>query len=192
MNKNKLSEIDTGNNKEKLKITCIERKYKVEKSTISFIITARTELDEDATDKLLHEDMELKTFLTNYDITDIILFPESPIVDHIVETENVKKDSYENDNENHRNIFSELKIVMVKRRSLFDSLGLPEVFTCRNYTDAIEKNGMIITNIAMPYDDLKYFERKGKVIKLKKTERGPQMYKLVKNNESKIENKIFI
>lgn len=191
MNKNKLNEIDIINNKEKPKITCIERKYKVEKSTVSFIITASTELDEDATGKLLHEDMELKTFLANYDITDIILSSKSS-TDH-VEIENViKKDSHKNENANYR-IFSELKVAMVKRRKLFDSLGLPEVFTCRNYTDAIKKNGMPITNIAMPYDDLKYFERKGKLIKLKKTKCGAQMYKLVKNDDDdKIENKIFV
>ena len=57
-----------------LRVTCVERRYKVIDSKNSFTIVAKKELDEDTTEKLLHEDMELKTFLANYEI-DNIIFP---------------------------------------------------------------------------------------------------------------------
>ena len=50
------------------KVTCIERKYEVEGEKVSYMVTAKKELSEDLTDKLLHEDMELKTFIANYNI----------------------------------------------------------------------------------------------------------------------------
>lgn len=220
MNKNKSNEIDTIYGKEKLKITCVERKYKVAKPAITFIITAKTELDEDTTGRLLQEDMELKTFLANYEITDIMLpAAKSSVVDHILEIDNVKlvqrssSEKINRKNEKYKKIPT--YSVTAARRALFDSLDLPQEFTTRNYTDAIEKNGMRITNSAMPYDDLKYFQKQGKVTKLKKTAHGLTTYKLVKvkndnvdvkndnidikndnidvkNDNVEIENKIFI
>lgn len=55
----------------KLKVTCIERKYKVQGDKAICVIKAKREFDEDLTEKLLHEDMELKTFLTEYEIEKI-------------------------------------------------------------------------------------------------------------------------
>ncbi len=82
------NEIDITYAKEKMKITCVERKYKVERDDISFVITARKELDEDTTDKLLYEDMELKTFLANYEIKDIefqnIDIKTEPTIEHVI------------------------------------------------------------------------------------------------------------
>jgi len=52
-----------------MNVTCIERKYKVTGSGLNYFITARKELDQELTKKLLHEDMELKTFLTYYEVT---------------------------------------------------------------------------------------------------------------------------
>ena len=52
----------------KLKVTCIERKYKVQGDKAIYVIKAKREFDEDLTEKLLHEDMELKTFLAEYEI----------------------------------------------------------------------------------------------------------------------------
>lgn len=52
----------------KLKVTCIERKYKVQSEKAVYVINAKREFNEDLTDKLLHEDMELKTFLSEYEI----------------------------------------------------------------------------------------------------------------------------
>lgn len=71
MSKSKTNEISTTYGTEKMTVTCIERRYKVENSKVSFIVNARKELDDDTTSKFLHEDMELKTFLANYEITDI-------------------------------------------------------------------------------------------------------------------------
>lgn len=52
-----------------VKITCVERKYKIQSEDVNYFVTAKRELDEDITGKLLHEDMELKTFLEYYEIT---------------------------------------------------------------------------------------------------------------------------
>lgn len=76
MGKSKTNEISTTYSRENLKVTCIERRYRVEDSKVSFIVNAKKELDEDTTSKLLHEDMELKTFLANYEITEITPHPE--------------------------------------------------------------------------------------------------------------------
>ncbi len=68
------SEMNTMYGKESVKITCIERRYKVASPRMSFIISAKKAFDEEVTKRLLHEDMELKTFLANYEITNIV-FP---------------------------------------------------------------------------------------------------------------------
>lgn len=52
----------------KLKVTCVERTYKVQGERVVYIIKAKREFDEGLTEKLLHEDMELKTFLAEYEI----------------------------------------------------------------------------------------------------------------------------
>ncbi len=52
-----------------MNVTCIERKYKVTGNGLNYFITAKKELDQELTNKLLHEDMELKTFLTYYEVT---------------------------------------------------------------------------------------------------------------------------
>ena len=54
-------------------ITCVERLYKVQGQNATYFVKAKTELSQDVTDKLLQEDMELKTFLQNYEITNINL-----------------------------------------------------------------------------------------------------------------------
>lgn len=76
--------------KENVKITCIERRYKVASPRMSFIISAKKELDEDVTKRLLHEDMELKTFLANYEITNIV-FPSIIERDKIEREKNIKE-----------------------------------------------------------------------------------------------------
>lgn len=50
-------------------VTCVERKYKVSGNGLNYLITTKKELDQEVTDNLLHEDMELKTFLTHYEVT---------------------------------------------------------------------------------------------------------------------------
>ena len=52
-----------------MNVTCIERKYKVTGNGLNYFITAKKELDQELTNKLLHEDMELKTFLAHYEVT---------------------------------------------------------------------------------------------------------------------------
>jgi hypothetical protein len=196
MNESKSNKVDTIYGKEQLKVTCVERKYKIERSTATFIIVARTELDEDATGRLLHEDMELKTFLANYEITDIMLptvkpsiksIVDSIIIDDTIETGQVKLIKRGLSKNKNKKTMS-TRDTTARRRALFDSLDLPEKFTSRDYVDAVEKNGMSITNDAMPYDDMKYFIKKGKVEKLEKTSSGARIYRLIKNDSKKDKN----
>ncbi len=165
---NKSNEIDTIYGKEKLKVTCVERKYKVVGLRVSYLISAKKELDEDITEKLLHEDMELKTFLTNYEITNIML----PVIsrEHI---ETVKSDAQ------IRTVISSA----ISRRGLFDFLNLPDEFLISDYRKALEENGIKITNTAMPYDDLKWLEKRGKVIKLDEKKNSKTIYKRLKKGE---------
>lgn len=193
MDKNEYIEIDMVNSKERLKITCVERKYRIEKPTSSFIIVAKKEFDEDTTDKLLHEDMELKTFLANYEITNIKFPIKGSSTESVINSENAKltkRVSLKKNGEMPKSV-SVLKRTL-ERRSLFDSLDLPEEFTSRNYIDALRKNGITISNNKTHYNDLKHFEKKGKITKLGKTYHNAQIYKLVKNDDTNIENKIFV
>lgn len=167
---NKTREIDTIYSKEKLRVTCVERKYKVVGSRVSYLISAKKELDEGITENLLHEDMELKTFLANYEITNIML----PVISG-----------------EHREIIKNnapqtrtLRSSAVARKGLFDFLNLPEEFTIIDYKKALEKNGVKITNSAMPYDDLNWLGKKGKVIKLAEKKNNKTVYKILKKGEA--------
>jgi len=86
IHKNRTGEISTTYGKT-LKVACVERRYKVIDSKATFIIVAKRELDEDTTEKLLHEDMELKTFLANYEIGNITYLPP---VGKDAQVENIK------------------------------------------------------------------------------------------------------
>lgn len=66
-----------------MKITCIERKYRIEKDNVSCFIVAKRELSEDVTEKLLHEDMELKTFLEYYEIVALKYKTEELVISDI-------------------------------------------------------------------------------------------------------------
>lgn len=182
MRDNSTSEIDTAYGK-KLKVTCIERKYMVIDSKVSFIIVAKKELDEDTTEKMLHEDMELKTFLANYEIANIKYISD---IEPSYAIENIKIQKKKmpeiGKKEESEAVKKRRDIIMntLKRRELFDSLDLPEEFLVRDYIEVIEKNGIKISNTAMPYDDLKWLTKTGKVKMLKKTERGVTIYKKIK------------
>lgn len=165
----KTSEIDTIYGKEKLRVTCVERKYKIVGSRVSYLISAKKELDEDVTEKLLHEDMELKTFLTHYEITNIML----PVIGSHTET-------IKNNVPQTRTVRSSV----ARRRGLFDFLNLPEEFMISDYKKALEENEIKITNTAMPYDDMRWFERKGKVIKLTEKRDNKTVYKILKKGEA--------
>jgi hypothetical protein len=163
MNMSKTNEIETIYGKEKLIVTCIERKYKVSGSRVSYTISAKKELDENVTERLLHEDMELKTFLANYEITNITLpVPSSQKVETI-------------------------KTKARARRELIDFLNLPEEFTTRDYEKALEEHGIKVSNSAMSNDDLRQLEKKGKVIKIDKTKVGKHggmlLFKRLKKDE---------
>ena len=148
--------------KEKSRITCVERKYKIVGPRVSYLISAKKELDEDITEKLLHEDMELKTFLTYYEITNIVLpVINETITNKVPQTPTVRSST-------------------AARRGLFHFLNLPEEFTIRK---ALEENGIKITNTAMPYDDLDWFGKKGKVIKLDEKRNNKTVYKRLKKDE---------
>lgn len=157
--------------KEKFKVTCMERKYKVAGARVSYIITAKKELDEDVTGKLLHEDMELKTFLANYEITNIAL----PVVDRMeIRNEKVEKMS--------------ITTKSRARRELFDFLNLPEEFTTKDYEKALEEKGVKVTNSAMSNDDLRRLGEKGKVVMIEKRKIGRHItgiYKRLRKDEDK-------
>lgn len=175
MNMNKTNEIDMVYNKEKLRVTCVERKYKVVSSRVSYLISAKKELDEDITEKLLYEDMELKTFLTYYEITNIML----PVIGS-KHTETIK-------DKVPQTITSSTGR---RRRGLFDFLNLPEEFVISDYKKALEENGVKITNTAMPYDDMKWLEKRGKIIKLTEKRNGKAIYKILKKGEDRSEMEV--
>lgn len=194
-----------------LKVTCVERKYKVSSSKIGFIVTAKKELDENTTQELLHEDMELKTFLANYEITDIAPVPvcqesadisgknvparDLPITNIMAKknTESTKRDVkfVENDGMQmqgtQRQGMQRQKIMSeaMKRMELFDSLNLPETFLIKDYKKALEEIGIKTTNTAMPYDDLDRLEKRGKITRIGKGARGAVSF-LKKNKEEAI------
>src|SRR3990167_9906217 len=159
---NKTNEIETVYGKEKLRITCIERKYKVSGSRISYTILAKKELDENVTERLLHEDMELKTFLANYEITNIVL----PVISS-QKVEIIKERIPEKISEN-----TTIKTKARARRELIDFLKLPEEFTTKDYEKALDEYGIKVSNTAMSNDDLRFLESKGKVIKVDKKKIG--------------------
>ncbi len=167
---NKTSEIDTIYGKEKLIITCVERKYKVTGPRVSYLISAKKELDENITEKLLHEDMELKTFLTYYEITNIMLPVITGQHKEIVTNKIPQKKT--------------LRSSAAARRGLFDFLNLPEEFIISDYRKALEDNGVKITNTAMPYDDLEWLGKKGKVIKLNEKRNNKTTYKILKKGDA--------
>jgi hypothetical protein len=233
---NCMIETDTAHG-EKLRVTCIERRYKITGSKSSFIIVAKKEFDENTTEKMLHEDMELKTFLANYEIVNAssISSEEENINIHKRKIPEIGKSEIEKPEEENINIHkrkipeiekpeigkseigkseigkseigkSEIEnkeeseatkkrreIIMstLKRREMFDSLDLPEEFLVRDYIDVIEKNGIKISNSAMPYDDLKWLTKMGKVKMIKKSERGITTYakikKVVTENEMELQ-----
>ena len=170
---NKISEIGTMYGKEKLKVTCVERKYKVISPRVTYLITAKKDLDEDITERLLHEDMELKTFLTYYEITNI-MFP----VPGIENVDPIKRKIIPE--KKHENARTKTQA----RRELFDFLNLPEEFIIKDYREALEKNGIKITNTAMPYDDLVWLQEKGRVIKIGKNEYNKITYKKMKKEDA--------
>lgn len=174
---NKTNEIETVYGKEKLRITCVERKYKVSGSRVSYTISAKKELDENVTERLLHEDMELKTFLANYEITNITLpVPSSQKVEIIKEKVPAKISEY-----------ATIKTKAQARRELIDFLNLPEEFTTKDYEKALEENGIKVSNTAMSNDDLRFLESKGKVIKIDKKKVGNRcallLFKRLKKDE---------
>ena len=180
---NKTSEIDTIYGKEKLKVTCVERKYKVVSPRVTYIITAKKELEENVTERLLHEDMELKTFLTYYEITNIML----PVSSRENVNPVIKKKIPGKIPENVT-----VRTKARERRELFDYLNLPEEFTIKDYKKALEEKGINITNTAMPYDDLVWLAEKGKVTKLDKNENNKTVFKKVKKDDSEIANNMEI
>jgi hypothetical protein len=215
----KTSTINTVLGKDDFRVTCVERKYKVSNSKIGFIVTAKKELDENTTNELLHEDMELKTFLTNYEITDVVPISmcdaHVDAVDRNVQTRKMpiagimtKKNGMPARNGDirvindftsiksggmsvkcddklmkNRSVANEMKSEAVKRRELFDSLDLQERFVVKDYKEALEKKGIVITNTAMPYDDLERLAKQGKIVRIEKGERGVVVFTKKRNDE---------
>lgn len=183
-----------------LKVTCVERKYKVSNSKIGFVVTAKKELDENTTQELLHEDMELKTFLANYEITDIV--PVStfqkcanitgkeasarkvPTTDIIAKKNrgSIKRDDTFAENDGVQK--SNKKIEAMRRIELFDSLNLPDRFLIKDYKKALEEIGLKTTNTAMPYDDLERLQKQGKIVRVGKGERGAVSFLKKKKEEA--------
>lgn len=145
-----------------LRITCVERKYKVSNSKIEYIVIAKKELDENITQELLHEDMELRTFLEKYEIAEVLSG------ENVSERKISTSDSTRNHDRSSEGSSEQRHITneTMRRRGLFDSLNLPETFLIKDYKKALEDIGVKITNSAMPYDDLNYFEKQGKIVRI--------------------------
>lgn len=152
--------------KEKLRITCIERKYRVIGSKLSYIIAAKKELNENITERLLHEDMELKTFLSDYEIVNISGTVSGGTVSggavsggavSGVKKEDINIDVVKIKQKPPR------KTVAMERRELFNLLDLPEEFTTADYNDAIIKKEMEVTYSTMANEDFAYLV-KNKII----------------------------
>lgn len=152
---------------ENFRITCVERKYKVSNSKIEFVVIAKKELDENITRELLFEDMELKTFLEKYEIAEIL-----PVAVRKESFNTVGKNLPERKSTADRIKKSRTVIEAMKRRGLFDSLNLTETFSIKDYKKALEDNGIKVTNTAMPYDDLNWFEKQGNIVRIGKGEHG--------------------
>lgn len=177
---------DTISGQENLRVVCIERTYKVSNSKIGFFVTAKKELDENATQELLHENMELKTFLSNYEIRDIepisechgpfagekVYARKSSMANMMVKKKRVPTRNDDMEAKNRGISSYDIKYESMKRRGLFDSLDLQEKFMVKDYKKALEKKGVITTNTAMPYDDLEWLEKQGKIIRIGKNKRG--------------------
>ena len=183
---NKANEIETVYGKEKLKVTCTERIYKVSGSRVSYIIAAKKELDENVTERLLHEDMELKTFLANYEITNIML-PVHGNQNVEVIKERVPKKIPEN---------ASVQTKAWARRELIDFLNLSEEFTTRDYEKALDEKGIKVSNTAMSNEDLRMLEKKGKVICVDKKKVGKHggmlLFKRLKKDEDYSKSKMEI
>lgn len=184
----KSSEIDTiyGNT---LKITCTERKYRIIDSGTSYIIVAKRELDEDTTEKLLHEDMELKTFLANYRICNIkrtLSGAKYSDIDGNRLVQKILKDGMSNkvppsswEKEESESVKNRRELILntMKRREVFSSLDLPEEFLVNDYISEIEKNGLNVSGQRMARDDLKWLTKEGKIEMIGRNEKGACIYK---------------
>ncbi len=196
--------MDADHGKDKLIITCVERKYRVLNSNVGFVIVSKKELDENVTQELLDEDIEIKTFLENHPIIEMVpLAAKSIGVDSInIDDKNISKENI-NDasidrimtNKNRSRLRRDESIVThqnvngakqraMKRRELFDDLNLSERFTTRDYKDELRKKGIEITNTAMPYDDLDWLEKQGKIKKDLKNKSGPAAFVKLKSGNS--------
>lgn len=180
MNNVKIDMMDDTYDRESLKVTCIERRYRVSNSKTEFTVVAKKEFDEDTTKGLLREDMELKTFLANYEISNVktaLNRDETP-----VRNDDMKVISGHVRTKSRSNIrFCSGKQGALKRREMFDSLGLQETFLVKDYVCALKSKGIEITNSAMPYDDLYSLEKQGKIEITGRNDRGAMTFKIKKN-----------
>lgn len=122
------------------KITCVERLYRVEGLTATYYVKAKTALSDDVTNMLLHEDMELQTFLENYEITNITL-PYSVRKDEVPKSLKVKIDNKpKKDVEDEKRPFLAGKLTQVERIYIIKN-ELPEWFNMKDFIDAVKDKG---------------------------------------------------
>ncbi len=191
----------TACDKEKLKVECIERKYRISTPTITFFVSSEKELDENDTKDIIRKDVELKTFLENCQITDITHVRNNELVNitkeksPTISIENIMTRKYRRSIRRYNNsskdddiskarYIEDIKNETVRRRELFDFLDLPERFVVKDYKKALAERGIITTNIAMPYDDLYFLERQGKIVRVEKS--GGHIAFMVKKREIEI------
>lgn len=130
MNNLKMSEIP-----ENIHVTSVERHYKIKSSKIEYVIAVKSELDENATKRLLREeDDELKVILagsTKYEIKYVMTptFREKKDGEKKDEKEKNEKE----DNKKFKWLNPEQRVALVKE--------LPETFGMKDFVDKLVEKG---------------------------------------------------
>ena len=143
------------------KIICIERKYKVESDKLKYIITAKKELSQDITDLLLHEDMELKTFLEYYNI-DLIQESTAKIGIDAAKTDIEKIDTEKVDEDTSEHT----KLITPIQREWIIVHHMPEEFSLKDivefYTNKEENYDLNLLKVRYS-SSLQTLKRQGKI-----------------------------
>ncbi len=129
----KMSEIEIPEN---IHVTSVERHYKIKSSKIEYVIAVKSELDENATKRLLREeDDELKVILagsTKYEIK-YVMTPTFREKKEGEKEENEKEKKEKEDNKKFKWLNPEQRVALIKE--------LPETFGMKDFVDKLIEKG---------------------------------------------------
>jgi hypothetical protein len=168
------------NNEEPI-ITCVERLYKVVNANTTYFVKAKTELNKDVTDKLLQEDMELKTFLANYEITNINLSyrTQNEDKDKVLKVAiNTNKSKLVK--EPYKQPYLAGKLLQVQRVYIVKN-ELPEWFCMKDFTDVIEKKGYSPEDAYLMWKSTWNYLSKDKKLEKSKGSTASRKYRYIKD-----------